>query len=348
MRERDELAGGHEHGFVPLERLDPREITSFSGLVGQMGKTSLAARELGRAADILCEMFSDPDCLVVMTLSGPMSIAKQDLVIAELTARKWIDVLVSTGAIIVHSLVQEIGKVHFRHDPGWDDTRLYESGYNRVYDTVELEKSLDEVEHMVVRVLKKRDSTRPLSSAELCTLLGEELVGRGADRGILQEAYRQAVPLFIPAFTDSELGLDVAMYNNRSDREGAVDFDPLVDLQHYTGIVSRAKHLGIFTIGGGVPRNWAQQVGPYVDAMQRRGVVDRDQPVKFHYGVRICPEPVHWGGLSGCTYSEGVSWGKFVSPKEGGRFAEVLCDATVVLPLLLLAVSERLGGSRLP
>jgi hypothetical protein len=61
MRERDELAGGHEHGFVPLERLDPREITSFSGLVGQMGKTSLAARELGRAADILCEMFSDPD-----------------------------------------------------------------------------------------------------------------------------------------------------------------------------------------------------------------------------------------------------------------------------------------------
>jgi deoxyhypusine synthase len=346
MREREELAGGHEHGFEPLERLDPREIRSFSSLVGRMGKTALAARELGNAADIACAMFSDPDCLVVMTLSGPMSIAKQDLVIAELIARNWIDVIVSTGAIIVHSLVQEIGKVHFHYDPSWDDTRLYESGYNRVYDTVELEKSLDDSEHLVVDVLRRRDCSKPLASAELCRLLGEELVKQGADRGVLQEAYLRTVPLFVPAFTDSELGLDVAMYNKRSDTKGTIDFDPLVDLEHYTDIVSKAKYLGILTIGGGVPRNWAQQVGPYVDALERRGVVDRSRPVKFHYGVRICPEPVHWGGLSGCTYSEGVSWGKFVSPKEGGRFAEVLCDASVVLPLLVLTVMERLGGDR--
>jgi deoxyhypusine synthase len=63
---------------------------------------------------------------------------------------------------------------------------------------------------------------------------------------------------------------------------------------------------------------------------------------KFHYGVRICPEPAHWGGLSGCTYSEGVSWGKFVAPGEGGRFAEVLCDATVAWPILVKAVKQRL------
>ncbi|MCX8064056.1 MAG: deoxyhypusine synthase family protein, partial [Candidatus Hydrogenedentes bacterium] len=64
----------------------------------------------------------------------------------------------------------------------------------------------------------------------------------------------------------------------------------------------------------------------------------------FQYGVRICPEPVHWGGLSGCTYSEGVSWGKFVSYEEGGRYAEVLCDATVVFPLLMKAIFEELDG----
>jgi deoxyhypusine synthase len=63
---------------------------------------------------------------------------------------------------------------------------------------------------------------------------------------------------------------------------------------------------------------------------------------RFRYGVRICPEPVHWGGLSGCTYSEGVSWGKFVPPAEGGRFAEVFADATVVWPLLMKAVFEEL------
>jgi deoxyhypusine synthase len=344
MRRSDELAGGHEHGFEPLERLDPSEISSFSDLVSQMSRTALAARETGKAADIMCTMFSDPDCLVVATFSGPMTIAKQDLVIAEMIARKWIDIMVSTGAIVVHGLVQEIGKVHFMHDVDWNDTSLYAAGYNRVYDTVELEKSLDDAEELMVEILSKRQSDEALSSFELCRLLGGYLVEKGAERGILQEAYRQDMPVFIPAFTDSELGLDIAMYNNRTGGDRRIGFDPLADLDEYTRLVSEAKYVGIITIGGGVPRNWAQQVGPYVDAMQRRGVVDRREPVKFRYGVRICPEPVHWGGLSGCTYTEGVSWGKFVSPEEGGQFAEVLCDATVVLPLLVLAVSERLKG----
>jgi deoxyhypusine synthase len=277
-----------------------------------------------------------------------MTIAKQDLVIAELIARKWIDVVVSTGAIICHGLVQEIGKAHFKYDSDWDDAALYAAGYNRVYDTVELEQSLDDAEELVVKILSRRTSDQPLSSSELCRLLGEALVGGGNERGILQEAHRKGIPIFIPAFSDSELGLDLAMYNNRVGSDRAIEFDPLLDLEHYTRLVSEAKYLGILTIGGGVPRNWAQQVGPYVDAMQRRGVVNRDRPVMFRYGVRICPEPVHWGGLSGCTYSEGVSWGKFISPKEGGEFAEVLCDATIALPLLVLAVLERLIGDKAP
>ncbi len=346
MREREELAGGYEHGFEPLERLDPKQISSFADLASQMSKTALAAREVGRAADIMCSMFADDDCTVVGTFSGPMTIAKQDLVIAEMIESRWLDVIVSTGAILVHTLVQEIGKVHFKHDRSWDDTKLYESGYNRVYDTLELEKSLDDAEELMLNVLSKHGTGDTLSSSQICRLLGESLIKRGCERGILQEAYRQNVPVFIPAFTDSELGLDFAMHNNRVGPERAVKFDPFIDLEEYTRIVGSTKHVGIFTVGGGVPRNWAQQVGPYVDAMQRRGVSDRGELVKFCYGVRICPEPVHWGGLSGCTYSEGVSWGKFVSPKEGGLWAEVLCDASIALPLLVLAVRERLVRDR--
>ncbi|RXL79659.1 deoxyhypusine synthase, partial [Citrobacter sp. AAK_AS5] len=78
-----------------------------------------------------------------------------------------------------------------------------------------------------------------------------------------------------------------------------------------------AKRLGIFTIGGGVPRNWSQQVAPvYAITADRLNI--RLPEVRFQFGVRICPGPVHWGGLSGCTYSEGVSWGKFVAPEDGG------------------------------
>ena len=89
----------------------------------------------------------------------------------------------------------------------------------------------------------------------------------------------------------------------------------------------KQNRLGIFTIGGGVPRNWAQQFGPFIELRHRRG--GEDLPLKrYHYGVRICPEPVNWGGLSGCTYSEAVSWGKFVPTEEGGKFGEVFagCD----------------------
>ena len=124
-------------------------------------------------------------------------------------------------------------------------------------------------------------------------------------------------------------------------------FDAFDDLEHYTDWCRAQKKLGIFTIGGGVPRNWAQQVGPYVDLMAKR-IGEETSLLRFQYAVRICPEPVHWGGLSGCTYSEGVSWGKFVPPEEGGRFCEVLEDATVAWPLVVKAVMERLEKKPAP
>ena len=150
------------------------------------------------------------------------------------------------------------------------------------------------------------------------------------------------VPVYVPAFTDSELGLDVALHIQRAHRAGRppVRYDGFADLEHFKERILAAPRCGIFTIGGGVPRNWAQQVGPYLDITKKRLGIDVPQR-RFSYGVRICPEPAHWGGLSGCTYTEGVSWGKFVPPAEGGRYAEVFADATVAWPLVILAVAER-------
>ena len=150
----------------------------------------------------------------------------------------------------------------------------------------------------------------------------------------------------MPAFTDSELGLDFEVHNRRRQRDGRarLAFDPFLDLSHYAELCRTKKKLGIFKIGGGVPRNWAQQVGPFWEVLGKRMGESWDL-VRFWYAVRICPEPVHWGGLSGCTYSEGVSWGKFVPPEEGGRFAEVASDATIAWPLVAGAVLERMRAS---
>jgi deoxyhypusine synthase len=117
-----------------------------------------------------------------------------------------------------------------------------------------------------------------------------------------------------------------------------------MDLGHFARLVSKSPKMGIVTIGGGVPRNWAQQAPPFIDVINHR--LGRDIPIsRYHYGVRICPEPVHWGGLSGCTYSEGVSWGKFVPKEQGGQYAEVYADATIAWPILIKAVGQRLDKS---
>jgi deoxyhypusine synthase len=120
-------------------------------------------------------------------------------------------------------------------------------------------------------------------------------------------------------------------------------FNPFLDLQEYARFVGSSDRVGIFTIGGGVPRNWAQQVAPYLDIRNLR--LGTKTPLKrYRYAIRICPEPVHWGGLSGCSYTEGVSWGKFVPESEGGRHVEVFADATIAWPILVRAVLERVGS----
>ena len=329
--------------LVPLDPLDLTSVHSIDGLVRAMGRTAFTGRQVGEGADVLETMARDPGCFIVMTLAGAMTVAKQGLIITELIDRGVVKAVISTGALMAHGLVEAAGRSHFKYDPAMDDSELYEAGYNRVYDTLEPETNLDFVETIVARILKAWDHNEVLCSYKLNREIGRYLSQHVEGRGILKSAFEKNVPVFVPAFSDSEIGLDVALHNRarRKNNHPTLHFDPFEDLEYYAETLLREERLGIFTIGGGVPRNWAQQFGPFIELRHRRG--GEDLPLKrFHYGVRICPEPVNWGGLSGCTYSEAVSWGKFVPAEEGGRFAEVLLDATVGLPLIAGAVLERL------
>jgi deoxyhypusine synthase len=340
------LATGHSDGLEPVVPLDLSRIHTFSDLLHGYARTSFGARTLGEAADVLEAMVRDPECLVVGTFSGAMTVAKMGLVICDMIDHGMLDAIVSTGALMAHGFVEAAGYEHFKYREGMDDVELYEKGYNRVYDTLEPEVNLDAAEKIVAEVLGALPPGSTTCSHQINRRLGEYLDTHfpADQRGVLRSAYQREVPVFVPAFTDSELGLDVALHNRRLGLAGKepLRYDPYQDLETYTAKFAAAKKIGIFTIGGGVPRNWAQQIGPYMDLIEKR-VGTGGGFVRFHYGVRICPEPAHWGGLSGCPYSEGISWGKFVPPAEGGRYAEVLSDATLVWPLLIKGVLERLG-----
>ena len=337
------LHDGFSDHLRPIYPLDLSRIRTIDGLVRAMSETAFTGRQVGDAADVLETMARDKDCFIVMTLSGAMTVAKMGLIFCDLIESGIVRAIVSTGALMAHGLVEATGRSHFRYDPRMDDQELFHAGYNRVYDSLEPEINLDHVEEVVQGLLLAWDPEEIVCSWKLHHRIGELLHRRSRGRGILKSAYEHAVPVFVPAFTDSELGIDFALQQRIRRQEGkpVLRYDPFEDFEQFARIMLGQKKMGIFTVGGGVPRNWAQQFGVYAELLARRGYEKLDLK-RYSYGLRICPEPVHWGGLSGSTYSEAVSWGKFVPESEGGRFAEVFDDATVALPLVVGAVLERL------
>jgi deoxyhypusine synthase len=329
----------------PIFPLDLSTCKTIDQLVRAMGDTAYTARQIGDGADVLEAMARDKDCFVVMTLAGALTVGKMGLVFCDLIESKIVKAIVSTGALMAHGLVEATGLSHFRYDPSkMGDTELFEAGYNRVYDSLEPETNLDHVEEVVDHILDGWDANEVVCSWKLHRRIGEYLKKQGGGRGILKSAFEHNVPVFVPAFTDSELGIDFALHKIARQRANRplLRFDPFEDFETFADTMLSAKRMGIFTVGGGVPRNWSQQFGVYAELLARRGY--KNLPLKrYNYGLRICPEPVHWGGLSGSTYTEAVSWGKFVPPEEGGKFAEVFEDATVALPLVVGAVLERIG-----
>jgi deoxyhypusine synthase len=329
----------------PIFPLDLSKTRTIDELVRAMGNTAYTARQIGDGADVLEIMARDKDCFVVMTLAGALTVGKMGLVFCDLIESGIVKAIVSTGALMAHGLVEATGLSHFRYDPSkMNDEELFQAGYNRVYDSLEPETNLDHVEEVVDRILDHWDPTDVVCSWKLHRKIGEFLHKQGGGRGILKSAYEHNVPVFVPAFTDSELGIDFALNKmaRQRDKRPLLRFDPFEDFETFADTMMATKKMGIFTVGGGVPRNWSQQFGVYAELLARRGL--KKLPLKrYSYGVRICPEPVNWGGLSGSTYTEAVSWGKFVPPAEGGKLAEVLEDATVALPLIVGAVLERIG-----
>ncbi len=354
------LHDGRKDGLEPLESLDLNKVGSHADLLRAMRRTAFSGRQLGEAFEVLLAAFGDEHCRMVLTVSGAMTVAKQGSIFCQLIDRGLVSAVVATGALIAHGLTESIGLTHYRHNPEVPDETLFARGYNRVYDTLEMEDNLNNVERLVAEVFRgEQPDDGVWSSARLCRAIGRRLDELDEGPGILRSAYLRDVPVFIPAFTDSELGLDVSIQAIRASFaqrgldpatvgpdelfEAVPIFNPFLDLQQYTRLIAQHPRWAVMTIGGGVPRNWAQQVAPYVDVAAHRLGVELSLP-RFQYGVRICPEPTHWGGLSGCTYQEGVSWGKFVPHSEGGRYAEVYADATVALPLLMKAVFEEVDG----
>ena len=172
---------GADDGLEALEALDPARIHSFSDLLTAMKKTAFGGRRLGEAFEVLKAMIEDPDCFVVMTLSGAMTIAKMGKIICTMLDRGMVQAIVSTGALMAHGMSEAVGQTHYKYQPVMDDVELFEKGYNRVYDTLEMELNLNHVEEVAAVTLNRLRAT-PAASRRTA-LVGTPEPGTGADAG---------------------------------------------------------------------------------------------------------------------------------------------------------------------
>ncbi len=326
--------------FLTLEeRLEGRRA-SVKELIKMLKGYGGLADEVVHGAETFVTMVENPECTVFLTLSGAMTIAKMGLVICEMIDREMVHAIASTGALMAHGLIESVGLAHYRYNPKISDRILARKKLNRVTDALEPETNFDHIEEILDRVLWDISEKTLLSPRTFHRMIGAYLAKHYPnERGILKSAFEKDVPVFVPAFHDSEIGNDLFVHNQKRRRRklARLVMDIELDSEYLVKRVARAKRIGIFSIGGGVPRNNIQNVAPMIEIMnQRLGTHFPEH--KFFYGCRICPDPMWYGHLSGCTYSEGASWRKM---DLGGRFSAIHADATQVWPFLVRLVMDK-------
>ena len=324
------------------ERLE-KKPAKFNDLFTMWSEIGGVGSQAAHGFETLRQMILDPECFVFGTFSGIMTVAKMGGVISEMIDRGWLRAITATGALICHGLVEGVGLKHFKYDPNFDDITMADQKLNRITDSVEPEENLDQVEDVLGHILDKMiDGSRPTSPVQINSLIGKYLSQNYSDGpSILRSAYLKKVPVFIPASVDSELGNDIYINNETRARDGKkqIILNHELDSRLLVRTVIKAKKIGIFSVGGGVPRNNVQNVAPLIEIMNTR--LGTNFPEKqFSYGCRIDPTLPYLGNLSGCTYSEGGSWRKM--DIKNGRFSEVLADATMILPFYAAGLIESL------
>jgi deoxyhypusine synthase len=277
-----------------------------------------------------------------------MTIAQMSLVICDMIDREMVHSVTSTGALMAHGLVPGLGLKHYKYNPKDDDEKLAKAGMNRVTDVLEPETNFDHIDEIMSAVLATFSGRETISPSVLHAGLGKYLEDNHPEhRAVLLSAYRKKVPVFVPAFTDSELGNDVYCTNELRARSGKkrIVMDMEKDTAKLLELMTSQPSAGIWTFGGGVPRNWTQNVSPLIEIYNNR-MEGRDKlPMrKYGFGIRCCPDRPHFGHLSGCTYEEGMSWRKF---HFNMKQSQIQADATQVEPFLVKYIMDLQDAGRL-
>lgn len=295
----------------------------FVTLIEQMQGTAFQAKNLARAAKIYDSMLTDQNCGIILCLAGSLVSAGLKKVILDMIENNMVDVIVSTGANIVdQDFFEALGFKHYQGSPYLDDTELQKMAIDRIYDTLIDEDQLRICDETVCNIANDLPP-QPYSSREFLREMGRYLEQHGKNNNsIVLRAYQKNIPVFVPAFSDCSAGFGLVMHQVARP-EQHVSIDSVKDFRELTELKIAAKETGLFMIGGGVPKNFAQDV---VVAAELLGA---DVPL-HKYAVQVTVADERDGALSGSTLREACSWGKVSVVHE----QMVFCEATIAMPMI--------------
>jgi len=285
----------------------------------------LGAGKVGEAAHLVSEMFNEPAYTVFLTLAGPIVPAGFRRIIGDLIENECVNVLVTTGANMVHDMVEALGYRHMVGTFAAEDRRLRKENIGRIGDIYIEQEAFQDLEKWLLKTVEAipEEKRQHISTAELLNEIGKRINDK---ESILGVAAHKNVPIICPALVDSIAGFQLWTFG----QDKTLWIDPLLDINLLMGKVYEAKKVGIIMLGGGVPKHFALFANTFREGVDAAVQITMDRP-----------EP---GGLSGASLEEAISWGK-VKPK--GRAVTVICDVTIAFPLIVAAALEKLGKKKI-
>ncbi len=323
-----------------IKPFNPKSVNTVEEALVNLQSCSFQGRNLGRALEVLTNMVNTPNCFKVLTLAGAMIPAGMEEVINQAIEYKIIDAIVTTGANLIHSIVNvfdpdQAHQGHFIGSEKVNDPDLFKHRINRIYDTFLPEDNYAKAEKGLLKLIQKFYKPNEIytqTPSEFLRILGENLPGRS----FISLTAKYNVPIFCGALSDSELGLNLVKYRKRNNIQ--IIIDELGDIPIFADYISKYNQAGSIILGGGVPRNWAQQIFPYLDQMHQSN--DARIYDGYNFSVRFHTAVQYDGGLSGCTISESISWGKYA---VNAKHQSVWVDSTIGFPLVITALIQRIN-----
>ncbi len=312
---------------IPHIKLDPK--MTIEDLVEVFASSGFNGRQLGEAAKLYAKMIKE-DVTICLTVAGAMTPVGFGGIIKTLIERGFVDWIVTTGANVYHEDHFAWGLPVKQGSFNVDDMKLFENEIVRIRDVyIKFYETLEVEDQIIQKMFGKDFPDESFTTAEFCNLMGKisKEKAKYPEKSFITTAYEYDVPVYISTIKDSSLALNLAVHRLAGKK---YNLDFVREILEQAAILYDSKKSGILELGGGVPKNTAQQTGPLLDQILKRNDGGQD------YIIQITDARPDTGGLSGATLQEGKSWGKVQHAHEG--MITVYADATIAFPILALYV----------